>query len=132
MPARPGSVRRFVCASSPPVLVGDLCLRAGKGAQVGAHILSGAIIDPSALDALLPEWRAQSAPLKTRVTEDQVLWLGAQKALRAPRLSLPPQIDNRGLYVGSLGELFAAGWPNRRKRWGSICIRDFPQAPLLQ
>lgn len=76
-----------------------------KGAQVGAHLLSGAIIDPSALDALLPEWRAQGAPLKTRVTEDQVLWLGAQKALRAPRFSVPPQIDNRGLYVGSLGEL---------------------------
>ena len=76
-----------------------------KGAQVGAHILSGAVIDPVALDELLPDWRERGAPLATRVVEDEVLWLTAQHALAAPRFALPPQLANEGLYVGSLGEL---------------------------
>ncbi|WP_018607210.1 electron transfer flavoprotein-ubiquinone oxidoreductase [Uliginosibacterium gangwonense] len=76
-----------------------------KGAQIGAHILSGAVIDPIALDELLPDWRTLGAPLKTKVCEDEVVWLSAQHALPIPHFSLPPQIDNRGLYVGSLGEL---------------------------
>ncbi|WP_417067730.1 4Fe-4S dicluster domain-containing protein [Niveibacterium terrae] len=76
-----------------------------KGAQVGAHILSGAVIDPVALDELLPDWRERGAPLKTRVVGDEVLWFTAQHAVAAPRFALPPQLANEGLYVGSLGEL---------------------------
>ncbi len=76
-----------------------------KGARIGAHILSGAVIDPIALDELLPDWRTLGAPLKTEVREDKVVWLSAHHALPAPHFSLPPQIDNRGLYVGSLGDL---------------------------
>ncbi|MDP5241128.1 electron-transfer flavoprotein:ubiquinone oxidoreductase [Uliginosibacterium sp. 31-16] len=76
-----------------------------KGAQIGAHILSGAVIDPVALDELLPDWRERGAPLQTQVTEDEMLWLTARGALAAPHWSLPPQLDNRGLYTGSLGEL---------------------------
>lgn len=76
-----------------------------KGAQIGAHILSGAVIDPIALDELLPDWRALGAPLSTRVTDDEVLWLTADKAIAAPHFALPPQLDNRGQYVGSLGDL---------------------------
>jgi len=76
-----------------------------KAAQVGAHILSGAVIDPVALDQLLPDWREQGSPLNTQVTEDHVVWLSAQRAMPAPHFSLPPQINNRGLYVGSLGDL---------------------------
>lgn len=76
-----------------------------KGAQVGAHILSGAVIDPVALDELLPDWRESGSPLKTQVVEDHVVWLSAKHALTVPHATLPPQIDNRGLYVGSLGDL---------------------------
>ena len=76
-----------------------------KGAEVGAHILSGAIIDPVALNELLPDWQELGAPLDTTVVEDQVVWLTEQHAVTAPSFSLPRQIDNRGLYVGSLGEL---------------------------
>lgn len=76
-----------------------------KGAQIGAHILSGAIIDPIALDELLPDWRTLGAPLQTQVKHDEVVWLTENNALTAPHCSLPPQMDNRGLYVGSLGEL---------------------------
>ena len=76
-----------------------------KGAEVGAHILSGAVIDPIALNELLPDWQAQGAPIKTQVTEDNVLWLTEQHSMKAPHFALPPQLDNRGLFAGSLGEL---------------------------
>ncbi|MCX9158383.1 NAD(P)/FAD-dependent oxidoreductase [Niveibacterium sp. 24ML] len=76
-----------------------------KGAEVGAHILSGAIVDPVALNELLPDWRERVAPLNTQVSDDSVQWLTARRALRAPGFALPPLLDNRGLYVGSLGEL---------------------------
>lgn len=76
-----------------------------KGAQVGAHILSGAVIDPVALDELLPDWRERGAPLQTKVTQEDMLWLTPHGAIAAPHWSLPPQLDNRGLYAGSLGDL---------------------------
>ncbi|MEN3112722.1 electron-transfer flavoprotein:ubiquinone oxidoreductase [Uliginosibacterium paludis] len=76
-----------------------------KGAQIGTHILSGAVIDPVALDELLPDWRERGAPLQTEVTHDEMLWLTESRAIAAPHWSLPPQLDNRGLYTGSLGEL---------------------------
>src|SRR5215471_16766513 len=55
-----------------------------KGSEVGAHILSGAVIDPSALDALLPEWRSQDTPIKTAVADDRFYYLGPSGALRLP------------------------------------------------
>ncbi|KAF7599000.1 MAG: electron transfer flavoprotein-ubiquinone oxidoreductase [Candidatus Dactylopiibacterium carminicum] len=76
-----------------------------KAAQVGAHVLSGAVIDPVALDELLPDWRSQGAPLTMPVKTDEFLWLTRNQALKAPHFSLPPQVDNKGCYVGSLGEL---------------------------
>jgi len=77
-----------------------------KGAEVGAHILSGAVIDPVGLDALVPGWRNDpDVPLTQPVTRDRYLWLGAGGAVRLPHLLLPPLMSNRGAYVGSLGEV---------------------------
>src|SRR5438270_11395982 len=61
-----------------------------KGSEVGAHILSGAVIDPIGLDRLLPDWRAEETPITTPVTEDRFLWLGPAGAVRLPNFIMPP------------------------------------------
>src|ERR1700687_4499859 len=76
-----------------------------KGSQVGAHILSGAVIDPVALDALLLEWREQGSPLQTEVSEDHFYYLSEKSALPVPSLLMPPLMSNHGCYIGSLGSL---------------------------
>ncbi|UTW14455.1 electron transfer flavoprotein-ubiquinone oxidoreductase [Marinobacterium rhizophilum] len=77
-----------------------------KGAEVGAHILSGAVIEPRALNELFPDWAAQGAPLKTAVTEDQIYLLkDAQGARRIPNALAPKTMHNHGNYVASLGNL---------------------------
>ena len=77
-----------------------------KGSEVGAHILSGAVIDPIALDQLLPEWRQESdTPMKTPVTEDQFLFLGPAGSVRLPNFMMPPLMSNHGNYVVSLGNV---------------------------
>jgi electron-transferring-flavoprotein dehydrogenase len=76
-----------------------------KGSEVGAHILSGAVIDPIGLDRLLPDWRSGESPLKTQVSEDHFYWLSAARALRLPNLMMPPLMDNHGNYVVSLGNV---------------------------
>src|SRR5499427_9498139 len=76
-----------------------------KGSEVGAHILSGAVIDPRALEELIPDWQAKGAPLKTPVTEDRFLVLSASHARRFPNWMLPPLMSNHGMYVVSLGNL---------------------------
>src|SRR3982750_4805360 len=67
-----------------------------KGSEVGAHILSGAVIDPIALDRLLPEWRSEDTPFKTPARDDRFYWLGRSGALRLPSLLLPPLMRNHG------------------------------------
>ncbi|HEY7247470.1 MAG TPA: electron transfer flavoprotein-ubiquinone oxidoreductase [Xanthobacteraceae bacterium] len=74
-----------------------------KGSEVGAHILSGAVIDPIALDRLIPDWRNADAPIKTKVSEDRFYWLSARRALRLPTFAMPPLMSNDGNYVVSLG-----------------------------
>jgi electron-transferring-flavoprotein dehydrogenase len=74
-----------------------------KGSEVGAHILSGAVIDPIGLDTLIPDWRQRGAPLTTQVTEDQFLVLGPAGDVRLPNLMMPPLMSNHGNYIGSLG-----------------------------
>ncbi len=74
-----------------------------KGSEVGAHILSGAVIDPIGLDMLIPDWKAQGLPLTTEVTDDRFYWLGPAGKLRLPNFALPPLMSNHGNYVGSLG-----------------------------
>jgi electron-transferring-flavoprotein dehydrogenase len=75
-----------------------------KGSEVGAHILSGAVIDPAGLDSLLPDWRnATDQPLKTQVVEDRFLYLGPAGGMRLPNWAMPKILDNHGNFVGSLG-----------------------------
>src|SRR5882672_7389436 len=76
-----------------------------KGSEVGAHILSGAVIDPAALDKLLPEWRGEDTPIKTAVTNDRFYWLSAGGGLRLPNILMPPLMNNHGCYIVSLGSV---------------------------
>lgn len=82
--------------TSPEALI---CI-VDKGAEVGAHILSGAVLEPRALNELIPDWQEKNAPLNTKVTEDNFLLL---KEKTATRLPTPPQMKNHGNYIISLG-----------------------------
>src|ERR1700738_3849866 len=75
-----------------------------KGSEVGAHILSGAVIDPVSLDKLLPDWREDAdCPLKTEVKDDRFYWMTAGTAIRLPNIMMPPLMNNHHCYVGSPG-----------------------------
>jgi electron-transferring-flavoprotein dehydrogenase len=76
-----------------------------KGSEVGAHILSGAVIDPVALDQLIPDWRNEDSPIRTKVGDDRFYWLSAARAVRLPNLMLPPLMNNHGNYIVSLGNV---------------------------
>ena len=77
-----------------------------KGSEIGAHILSGAVIEPRALDELIPEWRTLDAPLRTKVTAEQMLVLTRTRAIKVPLLNwVMPHMRNHGNYIGSLGDL---------------------------
>ena len=77
-----------------------------KGSEVGAHILSGAVIDPASLDDLFPEWRDEDdCPLKTRVTADRFAWMTASGEFTLPNFLMPPLMSNHHCYIGSLGDL---------------------------
>ncbi len=73
-----------------------------KGSEIGAHILSGAVIDPRALTELIPDWKQRGAPLNTPAAKDRLLFLTKKRAIPIP---LPPQMRNHGNYVVSLGNL---------------------------
>ncbi|ODN68445.1 electron transfer flavoprotein-ubiquinone oxidoreductase [Methylobrevis pamukkalensis] len=102
-----------------------------KGSEVGAHILSGAVIDPSGLDRLLPDWRDdETAPLKTPVTEDQFLVLGPAAAVRLPNALMPKLMSNHGNYVASLGNV--ARWlATRAETLGVEIYPGFAAAEVL-
>ncbi|MEQ1776860.1 MAG: electron transfer flavoprotein-ubiquinone oxidoreductase [Burkholderiales bacterium] len=76
-----------------------------KGSEVGAHILSGAVMDPRALNELLPNWKELDAPLNTPVTEDRFLFLSEASSLQLPTFMLPGCLQNHGNYVVSLGNV---------------------------
>ncbi|WP_374582140.1 electron transfer flavoprotein-ubiquinone oxidoreductase [Pseudoduganella sp.] len=76
-----------------------------KGGELGAHILSGAVMDPKALTELIPNWKELGAPLNTPVTEDRVLFLSETKAYKTPNFMLPKCFENHGNYVISLGNV---------------------------
>ncbi|MGO9993043.1 MAG: electron transfer flavoprotein-ubiquinone oxidoreductase [Steroidobacteraceae bacterium] len=77
-----------------------------KGAEVGAHILSGAVIDPIGLDRLLPEWRKDdSCPIKQPVLEDRFFWLSEKRSVRIPSFPMPPLMSNKGNFIVSLGNV---------------------------
>jgi electron-transferring-flavoprotein dehydrogenase len=76
-----------------------------KGSEVGAHILSGAVIDPIGLDRLIPEWRGDETPVRTAVSSDRFYLLGPAGALRVPNLLMPPLMSNHGNFIVSLGDV---------------------------
>src|SRR4051794_20867415 len=76
-----------------------------KGSEVGAHILSGAVVDPKALNELIPEWKERGAPLTVPVTENHHWVLSARGKWGMPELLMPPFMRNRGTFTLSLGNL---------------------------
>ena len=76
-----------------------------KGAEVGAHILSGAVIDPIALNELIPDWKERGAPLNTLVHDDEFLIFSETKSWSIPHWLLPPLMSNQGNYIASLGDI---------------------------
>jgi electron-transferring-flavoprotein dehydrogenase len=76
-----------------------------KGSAVGAHILSGAVIDPKGLNRLIPDWKEKGAPVETEVSDDKFLILSSGGSFRLPNLLMPPLMSNHGNYVVSLGAL---------------------------
>ena len=99
---RRGLPRRYGSSSlrrNAPVLVVE------KGSEVGAHILSGAVIDPIGLDTLLPDWRSEDTPIKTAVADDRFYMLGPAGALRLPNFLMPPLMSNHGNFIVSLGDV---------------------------
>ncbi len=76
-----------------------------KGSEIGAHILSGAVVDPIALNELIPDWKEKGAPLHTPVTDDRFYYLTEKSALRVPGALMPPLLSNHGCYAVSLGNV---------------------------
>jgi len=77
-----------------------------KGGEIGAHILSGAVVDPSGIDALLPGWREEDGhPFRTEVKDDRFLFLGPSASVRLPNFLMPPLMNNHGNYIVSLGNV---------------------------
>jgi len=92
-------------AQNPDQSPQEICV-IEKGSEVGAHILSGAVFEPSALDILFPDWQARGAPLHTPVTQDEIYYLrDEEKALKIPHPLLPNSLLNDGNYIISLGNL---------------------------
>ena len=76
-----------------------------KGSEVGAHILSGAVVDPVGIDSLLPDWRDEDTPIKTAVSDDRFYWLGPNGGMRLPNFAMPPLMNNHGNFIVSLGSV---------------------------
>ena len=76
-----------------------------KGSEVGAHILSGAVLDPCGLDALIPDWRDKGAPITVPVKEDNFYMLGEAGQIRIPNFPMPPLMNNHGNYIVSMGNV---------------------------
>src|SRR3974390_3604112 len=85
-----------------------------KGSEVGAHILSGAVIDPAGLDRLIPEWRNEDSPIKTAVADDRFYWLTARGAIRLPHFAMTPLMGHNGNFIVSLGNV-CRGLPRKRE-----------------
>jgi electron-transferring-flavoprotein dehydrogenase len=93
------AIRLKQCAPDSSVVVVE------KGSEVGAHILSGAVIDPVGFDRLLPDWRKEDTPIKTAVTDDRFYMLTQTRAFRLPNIMLPPLMSNHGNFIVSLGDV---------------------------
>ncbi|WP_414718883.1 electron transfer flavoprotein-ubiquinone oxidoreductase [Undibacterium sp.] len=101
-----------------------------KGGEVGAHILSGAVMDPKALTELFPNWKELGAPLNTEVTEDRVLVLTETKAYKTPNWMLPACFENHGNYIVSLANV--TRWLGQQaEALGVEVFPGFPAAEIL-
>ncbi|HEX4295667.1 MAG TPA: electron transfer flavoprotein-ubiquinone oxidoreductase [Rhizomicrobium sp.] len=101
-----------------------------KGSEVGAHILSGAVIDPIAIDELIPDWKEKGAPIDTPVTADKFYFLGPAGAVRLPNFAMPPLMSNHGNYIVSLGNL--CRWlAAQAEALGVEVYPGFPAADIL-
>ena len=99
-----------------------------KGSEIGAHILSGAVLEPRALNELIPDWHEKGAPLETPATDDRFLFLTATRAFRLPT---PPQMHNAGNYIVSLGNV--CRWLGQQaEALGVEIYPGFPAAELLE
>lgn len=101
-----------------------------KGSEPGAHILSGAIMDPRALNELLPDWKEQGAPLNQPVTDDAMVFLGEKSGLRTPNAFLPACFQNHGNYIISLGA-FSKWLAQQAENLGVEIFPGFPAAEVL-
>ncbi|MBV9992272.1 MAG: electron transfer flavoprotein-ubiquinone oxidoreductase [Alphaproteobacteria bacterium] len=101
-----------------------------KGSEVGAHILSGAVIDPVALNELIPDWKEKGAPVDTPVTADKFYFLGPMGAIRLPNFAMPPLMSNHGNYIVSLGNL--CRWlASQAEALGVEIYPGFPAADIV-
>ena len=99
-----------------------------KGGEIGAHILSGAVMDPRAITELIPNWKELGAPLNTAVTEDRILFLTETKAYQAPGFAVPACFENHGNYVVSLGNV--TRWLGQQAE--SLGVEIFPGFPAAE
>lgn len=99
-----------------------------KGGELGAHILSGAVMDPRALDELFPNWKELGAPLNTAVTEDRVLFLTETKSYATPHFMVPKALTNHGNYVISLANVVR--WLGQQAE--SLGVEIFPGFPAAE
>ena len=76
-----------------------------KGSEVGAHILSGAVLDPAGIDKLIPDWKEKGAPITVPVKDDNFYMLGEAGAIRLPNFAMPPLMNNHGNYIVSMGNV---------------------------
>ena len=101
-----------------------------KGSEAGAHILSGAVIDPIGLDSLLPNWREEGAPVTQHVTEDRFLYLGPRGDIHIPHFLMPPLMSNKRNYIVSLGDVVR--WlASKAEELGVEIYPGFPGAEIL-
>ena len=100
-----------------------------KGSEVGSHILSGAVIEPTALNELFPQWQSDGAPLNTPVTRDEVyFYTNAEKAIKVPNFMIPKTMHNEGNYIVSLGKVVR--WLGKQAE--SLGVEIFPGFPASE
>lgn len=101
-----------------------------KGGEVGAHILSGVIMDPKAMNELFPDWKERGAPLDTEVKDDRFYYLNENGGFRFPNFMFPPLMSNHGCYAGSLGNI--CKWlAEQAESMGVEIYPGFPAAGLV-
>jgi electron-transferring-flavoprotein dehydrogenase len=101
-----------------------------KGSEVGAHILSGAVIDPIGINELIPDWKEKGAPIDTPVTDDRFYFLGPAGSIRIPGFAMPPLMHNHGNYIASLSNV--CKWlATQAEALGVEIYPGFPAAALV-